>query len=235
MHLVAQIREDVATVLERDPAAKSRLEVFLCYAGLHAVWFYRINHWLWNHGFLLLARWLSQVSRFLTGIEIHPGAKIARRLFIDHGVGVVIGETAIVGNDVTLYQGVTLGGTGKEHGKRHPTIEDEVVIGGGAKVLGNITVGRNCRIGAGSVVLRNVPENYTVVGVPGHIIFRNGERVVIHDPKQINDPLSEALAAVATEVNKLRDRVQKLEGSQMPSEPLSASLQRIMEDIDYQI
>jgi len=224
-HIAALIREDVATVLERDPAAKSRLEVFLCYAGLHAVWFYRINHWLWNHRFLLLARWLSQVARFLTGIEIHPGAKIGQRLFIDHGVGVVIGETAIVGDDVTLYQGVTLGGTGKEHGKRHPTIEDEVVIGGGAKVLGNITVGRNCRIGAGSVVLRSVPENSTVVGVPGHIIFRNGERVVITDPKQINDPLSEALAAVATEVNKLRERVQQLEGSQVVSEPLSASLQ----------
>jgi len=234
-HIVASIREDVATVRERDPAAKSRLEVFLCYSGLHAVWFYRINHWLWNHGFWLLARWLSQVARFLTGIEIHPGAKIGRRLFIDHGLGVVIGETAIVGDDVTLYQGVTLGGTGKEHGKRHPTIEDEVVIGGGAKVLGNITVGRNCRIGAGSVVLRSVPENSTVVGVPGHIIFRNGERVVITDPKQINDPLSEALAAVATEVNRLRDRVQKLEGSEVASEPLSSSIQRIMEDIDYQI
>jgi serine O-acetyltransferase len=234
-HFVASIREDVATVRERDPAAKSRLEVFLCYSGLHAVWFYRINHWLWNRGFWLLARWLSQVSRFLTGIEIHPGATIGRRLFIDHGLGVVIGETAIVGDDVTLYQGVTLGGTGKEHGKRHPTIEDDVVIGGGAKVLGNITVGRNCRIGAGSVVLRNVPENSTVVGVPGHIIFRNGERVVITDPKQINDPLSEALAAVATEVNKLRDRVQKLEGSEVAHEPLSSSIQRIMEDIDYQI
>jgi serine O-acetyltransferase len=234
-HIVASIREDVATVRERDPAAKSRLEVFLCYSGLHAVWFYRINHWLWNHGFWLLARWLSQVARFLTGIEIHPGAKIGHRLFIDHGLGVVIGETAIVGDDVTLYQGVTLGGTGKEHGKRHPTIEDEVVIGGGAKVLGNITVGRNCRIGAGSVVLRSVPENSTVVGVPGHIIFRNGERVVITDPKQINDPLSEALAAVATEVNKLRERVQRLEGAEATSEPLSASIQRIMEDIDYQI
>jgi serine O-acetyltransferase len=234
-HFVASIREDVATVRERDPAAKSRLEVFLCYSGLHAVWFYRINHWLWKHGFWLLARWLSQVARFLTGIEIHPGATIGRRLFIDHGLGVVIGETAIVGDDVTLYQGVTLGGTGKEHGKRHPTIEDDVVIGGGAKVLGNITVGRNCRIGAGSVVLRNVPENSTVVGVPGHIIFRNGERVVITDPKQINDPLSEALAAVATEVNKLRDRVQKLEGSEVAQEPLSSSIQRIMEDIDYQI
>lgn len=233
--LAALIREDVAAVLERDPAAKSRLEVFLCYSGLHAVWFYRINHWLWNHGFFLLARWLSQVARLLTAIEIHPGAEIARRLFIDHGLGVVIGETSIVGNDVTLYQGVTLGGTGKEQGKRHPTIEDDVVIGSGAKVLGNITVGRNCRIGAGSVVLRSVPENSTVVGVPAHIIFRNGERVVITDPKQINDPLSEALAAVAGEVSKLRDRVQKLEGSHMPSEPLSASLQRIMEDIDYQI
>ena len=234
-HLVASIREDVTTVRERDPAAKSRLEVFLCYSGLHAVWFYRINHWLWNHGFWLLARWLSQVACFLTGIEIHPGAKIGRRLFIDHGLGVVIGETAIVGDDVTLYQGVTLGGTGKEHGKRHPTIEDDVVIGGGAKVLGNITVGRNCRIGAGSVVLRSVPENSTVVGVPGHIIFRNGERVVITDPKQINDPLSEALAAVATEVNRLRDRVQRLEGAESTSEPLSSSIQRIMEDIDYQI
>jgi serine O-acetyltransferase len=235
LRFAALIREDVASVLERDPAARSRLEVFLCYSGLHAVWFHRINHWLWNHGFWLLARWLSQVARFLTGIEIHPGAKIGRRLFIDHGLGTVIGETAIVGDDVTMYQGVTLGGTGKERGQRHPTIEDNVVIGGGAKVLGNITVGRNCRIGAGSVVLRSVPEHSTVVGVPGHIIFRNGERVVITDPKQINDPLSEALAAVAAEVNKLRERVQKLEGSGAASEPLSASLQRIMEDIDYQI
>jgi len=222
-------------VRERDPAAKSRLEVLVCYSGLHAVWFYRVNHWLWRHHVLLLARWLSQVARFLTGIEIHPGAEIGRRLFIDHGMGVVIGETAVVGDDVTLYQGVTLGGTGKEQGKRHPTIEDNVVIGGGAKVLGNITVGRNCRIGAGSVVLRSVPEHSTVVGVPGHIIFRNGQRVVITDPKQINDPLSEALAAVMTEVNRLRERVQTLEGTGVAPEPLSASLRRIMEDIDYQI
>lgn len=232
-HLLSLVREDVATVLDRDPAAKSRLEILLCYSGLHAVWFYRINHWLWNRRLFLLGRWLSQVARLLTGIEIHPGAKIGRRFFIDHGMGVVIGETSIVGDDVTLYQGVTLGGTGKEHGKRHPTIEDNVVIGGGAKILGNIVIGKNCRIGAGSVVLRNVPEHSTVVGVPGHIIFREGKRVVITDPKQINDPLSEALAAVATEVSKLRDRVQQLEGSQ--GEPLSASLQRIMEDVDYQI
>lgn len=234
-HLFSLIREDVTTVLERDPAARSRLEVFLCYSGLHAVWFYRINHWLWNHRLFLLGRFLSQVARWLTGIEIHPGAKIGRRLFIDHGLGVVIGETAIVGDDVTLYQGVTLGGTGKEHGKRHPTIEDSVVVGSGAKILGNITVGRNCRIGAGSVVLRNVPEDSTVVGVPGHIIFREGKRVVITDPKQINDPLSEALASVVTEVNKLRERVQHLEGSEGKGEPLSESLQRIMEDVDYQI
>jgi serine O-acetyltransferase len=234
--LLALIREDVNTVVELDPAARSQLEVLLCYAGLHAVWGYRITHWFWGHGFFLFGRWLSQVVRFWTGIEIHPGAEIGRRLFIDHGSGVVIGETAVVGNDVTLYQGVTLGGTGKERGKRHPTIEDDVVIGDGAKVLGNITVGRNCRIGAGSVVLRSVPENSTVVGVPGHIIFRDGERVVITDPKQINDPLSEALAAVATEVSKLRERVQQLEGiGSAPQEPLSASLQRIMEDIDYQI
>jgi serine O-acetyltransferase len=234
-HLLSLIREDVANVVEHDPAAKSRLEVFLCYSGLHAVWFYRMNHWLWNHGLFLLARMLSQAARFLTGIEIHPAAKIGRRLFIDHGHGVVIGETAIVGDDVTLYQGVTLGGTGKEHGKRHPTIEDNVVVGGGAKILGNIIVGKNCRIGAGSVVLRNVPEDSTVVGVPGHIIFREGKRVVITDPKQINDPLSEALAAVATEVNKLRERVQQLEGSGTEGEPPSESMQRIMEDVDYQI
>src|ERR1700682_1482780 len=232
--LLSLIREDVASVLEHDPAARSRLEVFLCYSGLHAVWFYRINHWLWSHGLLLLGRFLSQFARFLTGVEIHPGAKIGRRLFIDHALGVVIGETAIVGDDVTLYQGVTLGGTGKEQGKRHPTIEDGVVAGSGAKILGNITVGKNCRIGAGSVVLRNVPEDSTVVGVPGHIIFREGKRVVITDPKQINDPLSEALAAVATEVNKLGERVRQLEGTG-GREPLSASLQRIIEDIDYQI
>jgi serine O-acetyltransferase len=234
-HLLSLIREDVVTVRERDPAAKSRLEVFLCYAGLHAVWFYRVNHWLWNHGFFLLGRWLSQVARLLTGIEIHPAAQIGRRLFIDHGLGVVIGETAIVGDDVTLYQDVTLGGTGKEQGKRHPTIEDHVVVGSGARILGNITVGKNCRIGAGSVVLRNVPENSTVVGVPGHIIFREGKRVVITDPKQINDPLSEALAAVASEVARLRERVQRLEGSELVGEPMSAQLQQIMEDLDYQI
>src|SRR5580692_4383804 len=152
-HFVASIREDVATVRERDPAAKSRLEVLLCYSGLHAVWFYRINHWLWNRGFWLLARWLSQVARFLTAIEIHPGATIGRRLFIDHGLGVVIGETAIVGDDVTLYQGVTLGGTSLHKGKRHPTLGDRVIVGAGAQILGPITVGDGARIGANAVVV----------------------------------------------------------------------------------
>lgn len=232
-HFLALIREDISNVIEHDPAAKSRLEVFLCYSGLHAVWFHRVNHWLWNHRLFLAARWLSQVARLLTAIEIHPGARIGRRLFIDHGMGVVIGETSMIGDDVTLYQGVTLGGTGKEHGKRHPTLEDSVVVGSGAKILGNIVVGKNCRIGAGSVVLRNVPDNSTVVGVPGHIIFREGKRVVITDPKQINDPLSEALASVANEVNKLRERLQRLEGAD--HEPVPESLQRLMDDLDYQI
>ncbi len=234
-NLTSSIREDITAVMERDPAAKSRLEVFFCYSGLHAVWFHHIHHWFWQHHFYLLARWLSQLARFFTGVEIHPGAQLGRRLFIDHGMGVVIGETATVGNDVTLYQGVTLGGTGKEHGKRHPTIGDNVVVGGGAKVLGNITVGNNCRIGAGSVVTRNVPENSTVVGVPGHIIFRNGQRVVITDPKQINDPLSEALAAVASELNKLRERVHKLEGELATNGDSCPALDQIIEEIDYQI
>src|SRR5664279_4663039 len=205
------MREDIAAVRENDPAARSRLEVALLYSGLHALWWYRIYHALWTRGWFFVARALSQVSRFLSGIEIHPGATIGRRFFIDHGMGVVIGETAEVGDDVTIYQGVTLGGTSLNPGKRHPTIRDRVVIGGGAKILGNITVGENCRIGAGSVVLRDVPADSTVVGVPGHIVFRQGKRVVITDPKQINDPLSEALAAVANEVKTLRDQVCLLE------------------------
>ncbi len=227
------VREDIASVFDRDPAAKNWFEVFLCYSGLHAVWMYRINHWLWNNSARTLARWLSQVARFLTGIEIHPGAQIGHRLFIDHGMGVVIGETAIVADDVTLYQGVTLGGTGKEHGKRHPTVRSNVVIGGGAKVLGNITIGENCRIGAGSVVLRDVPDNSTVVGVPGHIVFQNGKRVVITDPKQINDPLSEALNQVIDRVKELNERVRELEGRQCPENEYA--VQKVDVEIEYQI
>jgi serine O-acetyltransferase len=232
--MFSSIREDVASVFERDPAAKSVLEVVLCYSGLHALWFYRWNHWLWNHHLRLVARWLSQFARFLTGIEIHPAAQIGKRFFIDHGMGVVVGETAVVGDDVTLYQGVTLGGTGKEKGKRHPTIGNGVVIGSGAKILGNIRVGDNSRVGACSVVLRDVPENSTIVGVPGHIIFRSGQRVVIVDPKQISDPLSDALVAVATEVKELKKRVQMLEGNGAGETSGADTLQSII-GMDYQI
>jgi serine O-acetyltransferase len=205
------VHEDIASVFDRDPAARSWLEVLLCYSGLHAVWAHRLNHWLWTHHLRLLARFLSQLARLLTGIEIHPGAQIGRRLFIDHGMGVVIGETTIIGDDVTLYQGVTLGGTGKEKGKRHPTLGNNVVVGAGAKVLGNVVLGENCRVGAGSVVLQDVPENSTIVGVPGHIIFRDGQRVVITDPKEISDPLSDALAALSAQVQRLEGRIKKLE------------------------
>ena len=204
---VKSVREDIAAVFERDPAARSYLEVLLCYPGLHALWAHRINHWLWRRGLRFLARFGSQCARLFTGIEIHPGAEIGRRLFIDHGMGVVIGETAIVGDDVTVYQGVTLGGTGKEKGKRHPTIGNNVSIGSGAKLLGNITVGENCRVGAGSVVLRSVPDNSTIVGVPGHIVLRQGKRVVITDPKDISDPLSDVFIKLAAEVHEIREKL----------------------------
>lgn len=230
------MRDDISWILQNDPAAKSRLEVVLCYSGLHALWFYRLDHWLWTHGIRLIARFLSQFARWMTGIEIHPGAQIGSRLFIDHGMGVVVGETTIIGDEVTIYQGVTLGGTGKEQGKRHPTIGNGVVIGAGARVLGNIEIGHNSRIGAGSVVLRSIPDDSTVVGVPGHIIFRNGKRVVIIDPKQITDPLSEALSVVASQVKELQKRVHQLEGTvaEVADQDSEKSLQAIIE-IDYQI
>ena len=210
--MFARMREDIASVLERDPAASSRLMVVLCYPGLHAVWAQRITSWFWRARMRLLGRFLSQVARLLTGIEIHPGAQVGRRVFIDHGAGVVIGETAIVGNDVTLYQGVTLGGTGHEHGKRHPTLRDGVFVGSNAQVLGNICIGENSRVGAGSVVLRDVPPNSTVVGVPAHIVYQNGERVLITDPSQVKDPLSGVIVALAEEVKRLRLRVDVLDG-----------------------
>jgi len=228
------MREDIAAVLDRDPAAKSGLEVVLLYSGLHALWGYRAHHWLWIRGWRFLARALSQWARLITGIEIHPGAEIGHRFFVDHGMGVVIGETTIIGDDVTLYQGVTLGGTGKETGKRHPTLRNNVVIGAGARVLGNITIGENCRVGAGSVVLRDVPDNSTVVGVPGHIVFQHGKRVVITDPKQINDPLSEALAAVANEVKQLKKEVRELKGRELVFSDGEDKLQQVIE-MDYQI
>src|SRR5450631_566441 len=202
-----RIREDVNSVLERDPAARSWLEVLLCYPGLWAVWFHRVSHELWRIKLRLPARMLSQFGRFFTGVDIHPGALLGRRLFIDHATGVVIGETAIVGSDVTIYQGVTLGGTGKGHGKRHPTICDGVFIGNNANILGNICVGENSRVGAGSVVLDDVPPNSTVVGVPAHIVYRAGKRILITDPHDVKDPLSDALIALSTRVQELEEKL----------------------------
>jgi serine O-acetyltransferase len=167
------IRSDIRSVFDRDPAARSTLEILLCYSGLHAVWGHRFSHWLWNHGRKLPARWFSQFMRGLTGIEIHPGAQIGPDFFIDHGMGVVIGETAEIGARVTLYHGVTLGGTSLNKGKRHPTLEDNVVVGAGAKVLGAITIGANSRIGANAVVVKSVPPNSVVVGVPGQVVARS--------------------------------------------------------------
>lgn len=207
MSLFQSMREDIRSVFERDPAATSVFAVLLCYPGIHALWAHRLNHWLWGHHFQLLARWGSQIARFFTGIEIHPGALIGRRLFIDHGMGVVIGETAIVGNDVTLYQGVTLGGTGKEKGKRHPTLLDGVFVGNNANILGNITVGENSRVGAGSVVLRDVPPNSTVVGVPAHVVYREGQRVLITDPRDIQDPLSNVIIALGTRIDEICEKL----------------------------
>jgi serine O-acetyltransferase len=217
--LFRSVREDIAAVFESDPAARSYLEVLLLYPGLHAVWAHHLSHWLWQHGMPFLARFVSQAARLLTGIEIHPAAELGRRLFIDHGMGTVIGETAIVGDDVTLYQGVTLGGTGKEKGKRHPTIGNNVAIGSGAKVLGNITIGDNCRIGAGSVVLRSVPANSTIVGVPGHIVLRDGKRVIITDPKDIRDPLSDVIIQLARELHELREKFQRHSHESLGAEP----------------
>jgi len=217
-------REDIASVFDRDPAAKSWVEVVTCYPGLHALWIHRINHWLWNHGIRLIARFSSQITRFFFAIEIHPGAQIGRRLFIDHGTGVIIGETSVIGDDCTLYQGVTLGGTGKEKGKRHPTLGDGVYVGAGAKILGNITIGENCRVGAGSVVLHNVPPNSTIVGVPGHIVLRDGKRVVINDPIDVRDPLSDVLIKLAREVKELRQKVSQLTHEPMPENEVEVAV-----------
>lgn len=198
MTLFRSIHEDIQSVFNRDPAARSTLELLLAYPGLHAVWAHRTEHWLWEHGFKLLARWLSHVTRFLTGIEIHPGARIGSGFFIDHGMGVVIGETSEIGNNVTLYHGVTLGGTSLEKGKRHPTIEDEVVIGAGAKVLGNIVIGSHSRIGANAVVVKSVPANSVVVGVPGQVIMRSHPASEVPDLEHglLPDMLGESVAAL---------------------------------------
>ena len=210
LFILVFFRREIWAIMERDPAARSILEVVLLYPGLHAIASYRVSHAMWKLHIPFLPRLISQMARFFTGIEIHPGAQIGQSLFIDHGMGVVIGETSIVGDNVTLYQGVTLGGTGKETGKRHPTLGSDVVVGTGAKILGNITVGNNSYVGANAVVLKSVPPNSTVVGVPGHVTKQDGAKIdktlahaQILDPVfQDIDELGERLAALEAKLSK---------------------------------
>ena len=211
-----RLRADIQAVMERDPAARSKIEVFLAYPGVHALMYYRLAHGAWRRGWFLLGRVLSHIGRVMTGIEIHPGAKIGERVFIDHGMGVVIGETAEVGDDVTLYQGVTLGGTSLEKGKRHPTLMNGVIVGGGAMVLGPITVGERAVVGANAVVVKDVPAGVTVAGVPAKIV--RGRRVADKDeflaygtPEDLPDPVAKSIDALLDMVHRLTLRVEQLE------------------------
>ncbi len=212
------LREDLRAARERDPAARNTLEILLAYPGLHALWMHRLAHRLWEAGIPVVPRLISHLNRWLTGIEIHPGAKIGRGVFIDHGMGVVIGETAEIGDNVTLYQGVTLGGTGKEKGKRHPTVGRNVVIAAGAKVLGPITIGDDSKVGAGAVVIRDVPPRCTVVGVPGKVVVREGEPVIDLHHEAIPDPVMDRIEALDGLIKKLEERLERthkeLEGAE---------------------
>jgi serine O-acetyltransferase len=219
--VLSSLITDFRIIFDRDPAARNWLEVFLCYPGLHALWFHRFSHWLNTKKVPLIPRLISHFARLITGIEIHPGAQIGKGAFIDHGMGVVIGETAIIGDYALIYQGVTLGGTGKESGKRHPTLGDNVVVGAGAKVLGNIEIGDNVRIGAGSVVLRNVPSDCTVVGIPGRIVYRSG--VKINPLEHGNLPDSEAAV-----IRSLVDRIESLE-QQLKSLEITQKLEKCLD------
>ncbi|KAB2329674.1 serine O-acetyltransferase [Bacillus mesophilum] len=205
-----RMKEDIEVVFEQDPAARSSLEVILTYSGLHAVWAHRLAHKFYKKRFYFLARMISQLSRFFTGIEIHPGAKIGRKFFIDHGMGVVIGETCEIGDNVTVFQGVTLGGTGKEKGKRHPTILDNALIATGAKVLGSITIGENAKIGAGSVVLHDVPPNSTVVGIPGRVKVQDGVKIKDLNHTDLPDPLFDRMKEIDEELLALKNELELL-------------------------
>ncbi len=218
--MINTIKSDIAIIKERDPAARGILEIFLCYPGFQAIFLHRFTHKLWNLKLPLIPRVLSQINRTITGIEIHPGAKIGRKVFIDHGMGVVIGETAEIGDNCLLYQGVTLGGTGKNHGKRHPTLKENVVVGAGAKVLGSITVGANTRIGAGSVVVRSVQGNSTVVGIPGRVVHQSGVKI---------NPLAHSALpdAEANVIRNLMDRIDTLENQ---LNTLQKALQNLVND-----
>ncbi|GGA88493.1 serine O-acetyltransferase [Ornithinibacillus halotolerans] len=208
MGFFKRMKEDMDVVFEQDPAARTYFEVFLTYSGLHAVWSHRIAHAFYKRKLFFIARTISQISRFFTGIEIHPGAKIGRRFFIDHGMGVVIGETCEIGDNVTVFQGVTLGGTGKEKGKRHPTVKDNALIASGAKVLGSITVGENAKIGAGSVVLKDVPDNSTVVGIPGKVVVQDGKRVSRDlEHHKLPDPIEDKCIALQKQIDLLKEEI----------------------------
>lgn len=212
--MLSTLTADFRIIFDRDPAARNWLEVVFCYPGLQALLFHRVAHWLYHIGLPFIPRLISHIARFLTGIEIHPGAQIGQGVFIDHGMGVVIGETAIIGNYCLIYQGVTLGGTGKESGKRHPTLGENVVVGTGAKVLGNLQIGNDVRIGAGSVVLRDVPSDCTVVGVPGRIVYRSGVRVNPLEHGKLPDSEAAVIRALIDRIEDLEAQVQKLQTQQ---------------------
>jgi serine O-acetyltransferase len=216
MSVVSRIREDIEAVFQHDPAARSKLEIVLAYPGLHAIWFHRVAHWLWSHDLKLLGRLVSEVSRFITGIEIHPGATIGRRFFIDHGMGVVIGETTEIGDDVLMYQGVTLGGTSLKKEKRHPTIEDQVMISAGASVIGPVRIGRGSKIGAGAVVVSSSPPNSTIVGIPGKVIEGETSRqdIAALDHARLPDPVARAMNQLVEKLDKLGVRLDEIEDRQ---------------------
>lgn len=214
--MFARMREDINSVFDRDPAARNALEVIFCYPGLHAIWMHRVAHWFWTQELFFLGRVTSQISRFITGIEIHPGAKIGRKFFIDHGMGVVIGETAEIGDNVTMYHGVTLGGVTWDKVKRHPTIGDNVVIGSGAKVLGPFTVGANSKIGSNSVVVKEVPPNSSVVGIPGRVVMTEGQQPQKPDLQHGNmpDPEAKAISCLFDQIQELDRKYQALAAEQ---------------------
>lgn len=228
------LREDIQTVFDKDPAARSVAEVLFCYPGLHALWLHRLAHFLWCHRLRFPARFLSHISRFLTGIEIHPGARIGRRFFIDHGSGVVIGETSEIGDDVLMYQGVVLGGTTLKKGKRHPTIGNSVTLGTGSVALGDITIGDGARIGSGSVVVKPVPPGATVVGIPGRTVEDRRKPFVDLEHGKLPDPIAEAIRLVLKEQDKLEERLKRLESSsgiETPEDELREKRKKIEDEL----
>ena len=237
MGIITTVREDIANVKRSDPAAQSAFTIFISYPGLHAKWMHTPEHWLWTHGLHGPARVLSQITRFFTGVEIHPAAQLGRRLFIDHAMGVVIGETTVVGDDCVLYQGVTLGGTGKECGKRHPTLGNNVTVGAGAKVLGNIHLGDNVKVGGNSVVVKDVPENCTVVGVPGRVVRRNGCRIVEETyeaskhRENLPDPVEEQSRMNREGIKSNRRRIKELEQQITDMEQQLTEITKLVEQL----